>query len=325
MRPERARITFDVAVLLVLAGVLSLATGCGKEQSASTAQRAKPVQIGVSLLTQQHIFYQDLERAMRDAAAEHGFKLFINYSEFDLAKHADHVDNYLVRGVDAIVICPADSEGIAATIEKANAARVPVFTADIAAHGGEVVSHIASDNVQGGREAGTYIARLLGGTGKIAIIDNPEAQSVQARVQGFKEVIATYPEIEIVADVPGYAVRDRAMAATEDVLQGYPELDGIFGINDDSALGALAAVEAAGKQNRILIVGYDAVPEARQAILKGTALKADVVQHPEKIGRQTIDTVAKHLKGDQVEPWIPVEVGIVDKASLEAEAAERKS
>jgi ribose transport system substrate-binding protein len=114
------------------------------------------------------------------------------------------------------------------------------------------------------------------------------------------------------------------MAATEDVLQGYPDLDAIFGINDDSALGALAAVEAAGKQDRILIVGYDAVPEARQAILKGTALKADVVQHPEKIGRQTIDTVAKHLKGEQVEPWIPVEVGIVDKASLEAEAAERK-
>ncbi len=89
---------------------------------------------------------------------------------------------------------------------------------------------------------------------------------------------------------------------------------GIFGINDDSALGALAAVEAAGRKG-IVIVGFDAIPEARQAILRGSALKADVVQYPLEIGRITIETIAQHLSGQPVPKDIPVKVGIVDASN----------
>jgi len=104
------------------------------------------------------------------------------------------------------------------------------------------------------------------------------------------------------------------MKAAEDLLQGFPRLAGIFGINDDSALGALAAVEAAGRKE-IVIVGYDGIPEARQAILRGSALKADVVQYPLEIGRITIETIAKHLAGESVPADIPVKVGIVDASN----------
>jgi len=93
--------------------------------------------------------------------------------------------------------------------------------------------------------------------------------------------------------------------------------EGVFGINDDSALGALRAVEASGRKG-IVVIGYDATPEARAAIQRGSALKADVIQHPEAIGSKTIQAIQRHFAGETLEAWIPVEVGVVDKAALDA-------
>jgi ribose transport system substrate-binding protein len=216
--------------------------------------------------------------------------------------------------VDAIIVCPCDSKGIGPAIQKANNAGIPIFTADIRAEGGKIVSQIASDNVAGGRAAAEYLAKLLNHEGEVAIIDQPIIQSTIERVRGFLEEMAKYPGIKVVARPNGEGVRDKAMKAAEDLLQGFPNLAGIFGINDDSALGALAAVEATGRKN-IAIIGFDAIPEARQAILRGTALKADVVQYPMEIGRTTIDTIAKYLSGQPVPPEIPVKVGIVDASN----------
>jgi ribose transport system substrate-binding protein len=275
------------------------------------ARRSDRKVIGVSLLTKEHVFYRDLEKGLREAAERYGFDLIINSGDWDLAKHQAQLENYVVQGVDAIIVCPVDSKGIAPAIEKANSAGIPVFTADIKVLGAKVVSQVASDNVAGGRLAAEYMAKLLGGKGEVAIIDQPVTQSVIDRVRGFMEAIAKHPEIKIVARPSGDGVRDKAMKAAEDLLQGFPNLAGIFGINDDSALGALAAVEAAGRKG-IVIVGFDGIPEARQAILRGSSLKADVVQHPLQIGRITIETIARHLAGEPVPPDIPVEVGIID-------------
>jgi ribose transport system substrate-binding protein len=97
-------------------------------------------------------------------------------------------------------------------------------------------------------------------------------------------------------------------------------LNGIFGINDDSALGALDAVQQF-KRSGIVIIGYDATPPAVDAIVKETALKADVVQYPKKIGSTTIEKIKEHLAGTAVPAVVPVEVGIVDKQSLATTAA----
>ena len=290
-------------IIAIIAGVALFGFGC--------AQRKDRKTIGVSLLTKEHVFYRDLERGLRETAAKHNFDLIINSGDWDLAKHQAQIENYIVQKVDAIIVCPVDSKGIGPAIQKANAAGIPVFTADIKAEGGRIVSQIASDNVEGGRLAAQHMAKLLNGRGEVAIIDQPVTQSVIDRVRGFMEEIAAHPEIRIVARPSGDGVRDKAMKAAEDLLQGYPKLAGVFGINDDSALGALAAVEAAGRKG-IVIVGFDGIPEARQAILRGSALKADVVQYPLEIGRITIETIARHLAGEPVASDIPVKVGIID-------------
>jgi ribose transport system substrate-binding protein len=274
--------------------------------------------IGVSLLTRGHIFYRDLEDGLRAEAQKEGYSVIIASADFDLNKQISQVEDFISRKVDAIVVCPVDSKGVGAAIDEANNAGIPVFTADIAAEQGNVVSHIASDNVAGGRLAGEFLAKVLNGKGDVAIINQPAITSVLDRVQGFKEAISKYPGIKIVADVNGQGVRDRSLQAAADVLQSHPDLNGIFGINDDSALGALDAVKQFNRKG-ISIVGYDATDPAREEILAGSALKADVIQNPKLIGKTTIDEIKLHFEGKTAPKVVPVAVGIVDKEALEKE------
>jgi len=308
----------QVTILLAVAVLLS--TGCAKKRTQTTAPaEGKKWRVGVTLLTKQHPFYQELEAAMRETAEKEGIELLIQSAEFNLADQTAQVENFLTSGVDALIICPVDSAGITGAVKKANEAKVPVFTADIAAQGGEVVCHVASDNVQGGRLAGEYMAKLLNGKGKIVIVDHPVVTSVQDRTRGFMEAISKYPGIQVVDRPPGDGVRDKAMAVTETMLQKYPDLAGIFAINDSTALGALKAVESMGRTN-VVIVGYDGDPEARREILRGSPLKADAVQFPRQIGSTVVEMVAKHLRGEQVPQLVPIPCDIIDKEKLEKEA-----
>lgn len=300
---------FILNFLVVLVSIIVMS--CGGDQKPS-ASRSKI--IGVALLNRAHVFYKDLEEGIREEAAAKGFGLLVASADFDLGKQISQVEDFVTRKVDAIIVCPVDSRGIGNAIKAANRASIPVFTADIAADEGDVVSHIASDNVAGGRLAGEYLGRILKGKGKIAIINHPVVTSVLDRVKGFHETISKYPDIKIVADVDGEAVRDRAMQAASDVLQAHPDLDGIFGINDDSALGALDAAQTFHRK-RLVIVGYDATPPAVKAILEDSPLKADVIQYPKKIGVATIDAIDQHFRGEKLPRTIPIEVGIVDKTT----------
>jgi len=301
-------------LFLFIAVIISLSVlSCGDKKDNPTEITKT---IGVSLLTRGHIFYRDLEEGLKTEADKNGFKLIITSADWDLGKQISQIEDFISRKVDAIIVSPVDSKGIGSGITEANKAGIPVFTADIAAEDGKVVSHIASDNVQGGRLAGEYLARLLNGKGNVAIINQPAITSVLDRVAGFREAISKYPDIKVAADVNGQGVRDRSLQATADVLQANPDLEGIFGINDDSALGALDAVTQFNRKG-IVIIGYDATPPAVDAILKDSPLKADVVQYPKKIGIETIDVIKEYFNSMAVPANVPVEVGIVDKETLQ--------
>jgi ribose transport system substrate-binding protein len=301
------------SLLLLLAFALLLPC-CRKQDGAADGKKTKV--IGVSLLTRGHIFYRDLEEGLKEAAARHGYELIITSGEFDLGKQISQIEDFVTRKVDAIILCPADSRGVGPGVQRAVDAHIPVFTADIAAENSPVTAHIASDNVAGGRLAGEFLIRRLNGKGAIALINQPALTSVLDRVKGFKEALAAAPGMRIVADVNGQGVRDKALQAAADVLQAHPDLDGVFGINDDSALGALDAAEQFGRRN-LIIVGYDATPPAVDAIKRDSPLKADVVQYPRTIGSTTIDVIGRHFAGEKVPALVPVQVGIVDKAALQ--------
>ncbi len=275
----------------------------GAASSGASPAGGGPVVIGVSLLTRTHPFYQDLEAGLRDAAAAHGYELVVQAGEFDVARQKNQIEDFLVRKVNAIIVCPCDSKSIGTSVQAANQAGIPVFTADIAvlAEGAKVVSHVASDNMAGGLLAASAVSKALGGKGKVAIIDHPEVESVIQRVHGFEQGIAGEPGLQIVAKLSGHGTKDAAFKTAEDILEAHPDVDAIFGINDDSALGALAAVEKAGRAGRVVIVGFDAVPEARKAIAEGK-IYADVIQQPRTIGQKTIEAIADYMAGKPVAP-----------------------
>ena len=303
-----------IAFFAAVAIAVSLLASCGKQAAKAPAGK-RQFKVGVTLLTEEHPFYRQLKSAFIEECKARNLKPTILSCNMDLSTQTTQIENFITQGVDAMVVCPAESAGIAGAIRKANDAKIPVFTADIAAQAGKVVSHIASDNVQGGRLAGEYMAKMLNGKGAIAIVNHPVVQSVQDRVKGFREAIAKYPGIKIVDDQAAEGQRDKAVTVTENLLSKHKKLDGIFAINDSTALGALAAIEQSGRKS-IVLVGYDGDPEAREKILAGTALRADAVQYPREIGKTTADTVADYLEGKQVKPFIPVKVGIIDQALL---------
>lgn len=271
--------------------------------------------IGVSIQDLEAQFYQQMEAGMQAQAKKYGYRLLFVDANRDSAKQQSQVEDFISKKVDAIVLTPYDSQAIGSAITEANNANVPVFTADIAnaSKQGKVVAHVASNNVQGGEMAASLMCKAIGGSGNIAVLDEPEVTSVQDRVKGFKAGIAQQcPNVKIVAEVDSGGSRNKAQSDMGDILQAHKDLKGVFGINDDTALGAVTAIRAAGLSN-IAVVGYDAQAEARTAIKNGQ-MYGDAVQHPDQIGQLTIDAIHNYFTGKKVATRVDVPVGTFTKA-----------
>lgn len=274
----------------------------------------KPLKVGVSLLTRSHQFYKDMEAAMREEAAQQNITLNIQSAEFDAAVQLRQVQTMLSQGVDALILCPVNSQGSGSAVTLANEQKVPVFTADIASKTGDVVCHVASNNEQGGELVGDYLANRLDGKGEVAIIDFPTVTSVQERVRGFEKAIAKHAGIKIVAKpAPDEALQAKAFPIAQDLLQSRPNLKAVFGINDDCALGALQAATATGRED-LIVVGFDATPQAVEYIRQGGVLKADASQFPGVIGRAVVAAVARHSLGESVPKSAPIPTALVTRS-----------
>ncbi|HEY9084655.1 MAG TPA: ABC transporter substrate binding protein [Candidatus Tyrphobacter sp.] len=300
------------------AAVLCLALAACSHATSQSQSSAPPgvKRIGVSIQNREAQFYQDMEAGMRAEAAKYGYSLSVVDANRDNALQQSQVEDFISQRDDAIVLTPYDSQAIGSAIAEANQANIPVFTADIASTSrlGAVIAHVASDNVQGGFQAGKLMCAAVGRTGQVAIIDEPEVTSVQDRVRGFRQALAQLcPGVTIVAVVDAGGQRDRAESDTSDILQSHRDIAGIFGINDDSALGALTAVKAANLIGKVAIVGYDATPEARAAIAAGQ-MYGDAVQYPQQIGRDTIDAIHAYFSGKQPPKFVKVNVGAYTRA-----------
>lgn len=303
----------NIAVTAIFCAIFLALAGCSQRPNPSSTQAGTSGQktIGVSIQDLQAQFYVAMQKGMKDEATKFGYAIAFTDANRDQARQISQVEDFLSRGVNALVLTPVDSKAVGPAIVEANNANVPVFTADIASQSkeGKVICHVASDNLQGGRVAADLLGAAMGGQGTVAIIDQPEVTSVQDRVNGFKtELAKKYPNIKIVADQPAGGDRVQANTVMDNLLQSYPNLGGVFGINDDSALGALKSVMNAGKLGKVKIVGYDATPEARKAIDAGQMV-GDPEQHPDQIGKITIDQIHAYFNGQTPPKYIPVPVG----------------
>lgn len=309
-----ARLALTGLLCMAVAACAKTATQSAASPGASAAPGAKT--IGVSIQNREAQFYQDMEAGMRQEAKKYGYNLIVVDANRDNAMQQSQVEDFISKRVSAIVLTPYDSQAIGSAIVEANNANIPVFTADIASTSkqGKVVAHVASDNVQGGFQAGKLMCQAVGTSGSVAIIDEPEVTSVQDRVKGFKQALAQLcPGVKVVADVDSGGTRAKASSDAGDILQRFRNLKGIFGINDDSALGALTAVKAAGSNGKIAIVGYDATPEARKAIAAGD-MYGDAIQYPQKIGETVINVIHDYFNGKTPPHFVGIGVGTFTQA-----------
>jgi ribose transport system substrate-binding protein len=303
---------FDVKLTTAVAVTTLALTGFSGLSLAQHAYR-----IGATTYSRSFEFYQDIEKGMK---GEGGDKVVFDFRDpnGDLAVQTSQMEDFVAKGVNLVTMVPIDSTAGQAEARLVTAAHIPLITVDIAitADVGQV-AHIASDNHAGGELAAQKMAELLGRKGEVFVIDNPAIVSVVDRQTGFTAKLAQIaPGIKIVASQSGDSKREKAQAVAEDLLQAHPGVTGIFAVNDEMALGALQAVIAAGRQDKVSIIGFDASSEGLAQIAKGTsAFKASVAQDPVKMGRIVTRTALSVLKGEKVDKFIPVPVVLVDKSN----------
>jgi ribose transport system substrate-binding protein len=174
-------------------------------------------------------------------------------------------------------------------------------------------SFIGIDNRLGGRLAGEYIVRAIGGKGKVAVIRGVLGVATQEdRVTGFREAIAGLPGIQCVAVQPANSERPLGMSVMENLLTLYPDLRAVFATNDQMALGAMEAIAARNLTGKIVLVGFDAGREAVRAVQAGQ-LSAVMAQYPERIGRRAIEEAIKAARGQPVEKYVDIGTALVTK------------
>lgn len=289
-----------------------LVASCSEQpsESGSTEAEKPPVKgkIGVTCMDLTNPFFKLISNIMAEEAAKVGYTIISLDGNNDPAKQNSQLSDFVAQGVDAIFLNPVDSKSAGEGVKKAHEAGIPVFTYDVQVTGPDakdlVVSHIGSDNFQGGLLAGESMMKATGDNGKIAIISYPEVTSCILRVDGFKEHLKkNSSKLEIVTELSGKGNRNDGYTVATDILQAHPDIVGIFAINDPSGLGAYAAVQKAGKAERITVVAFDASPAGKQAVFE-KKLYDSPQQFPRKMAKGTVEAFIKHLEGEAVEKKI---------------------
>ncbi len=280
------------------AGVSATQPGSEAQQGPTAAPGTKKIRLSLVLGDMSNPFFSTLGDAAKAEAQAAGNVDLTVLGATTLEEQVKAVEDQISAKVDLIGVAPIDAQGITPTVEKANAAGIPIITVDENAAGGQVEAYIATDNVQGGALAGEWLVKAMDGKGKLAIIEGGAGSSTNnARLQGLHSVIDG-TDIQVVASLPADWARDKGLQVMNDILTANPDLSAVMAMNDEMALGAVQAIKAAGKQDQIKLVGYNGALEAIKSVYTGD-LAADVVQYPEEMGKLYVDWGIRILNGQK--------------------------
>jgi ribose transport system substrate-binding protein len=302
-----------VASLIVLTGCSRQGPDTGLGGAAPrTAASSGAVTVGLSISTMDNPFFVALRDGAQAEAGSVGINLVTVDAQNDAAKQIAGVEDLIQKKVPVILLNPTDSDAVANVVKEATAAGIKVISLDRAVNGAEVSSHIASDNVAGGKMAGEFLLKKLGGKGNVVEIEGlPGSSAARERGEGFGSVIAGQPRVKLVAEQPANFDRAQGLSVMENILQGNKDIQGVFAQNDEMALGAERAIEEADLKN-VVVVGFDATPDGVAAVKAGK-LAATVQQKPELIGRMGVDMAKRLIEGKPVDRNIPVPLTLVSQ------------
>ncbi|EMA6343823.1 ribose ABC transporter substrate-binding protein RbsB [Bacillus cytotoxicus] len=302
-------------LLVLVALIMVVTTGCSMEppewaKDSSDKGRNKTIKVGLSVSTLNNPFFVTLKKGAEKKAKDIGIELIAVDAQNDAAKQTNDVEDLVQKGVDIVVINPTDSDAVASAVSAANAANIPVITVDRVANSGKVVSHIASDNVAGGKLAGDYIRELVGEGATVAELEGiPGSSAARERGKGFHKVADA--GLNVAAKQTADFDRAKGLSVMENILQANSDVKAVFAHNDEMALGALEALKSAGKMD-VVVVGFDATDDAVKAVKEGR-MAATVAQKPELIGEKAMETAKQVNQGKKVEKFIPIGLDLVKK------------
>src|SRR5699024_6361323 len=188
----------------------------------------------------------------------------------DVATQIDDVEDLITQNVDVLIVNPTDSEGSITAAEAANEAGIPIIALDRDIDGGELDSFIASDNIRGGEIAGEFFEEELDDGSNIVMLEGiPGASPTRDRGEGFHSVIDEIDELEIIESQPANFDRAKGLEVMENILESNDDIQAVFSQNDEMALGALEAIESAGRKDEMIVIGFDALDDALEAIEAG--------------------------------------------------------
>lgn len=312
------------AALLMTVAVIgtTLLTGCGggKEDAPAAAKEKSEggYVIGLAMNTQTNPFFVDVKDGVQKAADEHGIELHITDAQDDPAIQMKDIENLITKNPDAIIIDTCDSDAIVAAVEACNEAGIPVFTMDRESNGGEVISHIGYDAIKSGKIAGQFLVDTLGGEGKIVEIQGIMGTNVaQNRSAGFNEIMAANPGMEIVACQVADFDRAKGMSVMENILQANDHIDGLYAANDEMLLGALEAIEAAGRLDEITMVGCDAIDDTLE-VIKAGKVEATIAEPPFFLGKAILNAAFDYLEGKEVEERVVLDNELVTQDTVDS-------
>ena len=270
--------------------------------------------IALALSDLSNPFFATLLEGAQAEADLHGVELLYANAQNDDGRQLLAIQDFVSGKVDFILVNPTNAQAVQPGIEIANRARIPVITVDRRADRGIVVAHIASDNLAGGRLAGEYIARHLKNGGTIAEFEGiPGTSASYERGKGFNALIAQHSTLQVTAREVAYFSRDDARQIMARLLAQQQHFDAIFAHNDTMILGILDALQATHFNQRPLLIGFDAIPEALRALHEGQ-IDATIAQNPKRMGGLAVSTAIKALRGEAVPAFLSVELDLIERS-----------
>lgn len=305
-----------LGALLAVIAALGI-TGCGRNQKKRIAVIPKATS---------HVFWLAVKAGAMSAGEKFGVEIDWNgpATETDFPRQIQIVDSAIARHMDGIVLAAGDRKALKGVVDRAMESGIPITIFDSGLDSDNYTSFVATGNVEAGRMAGREMGRLLGGKGKVAIIQHvPGSVSTGDREAGFEEAIAKeFPGIQIVQRLYGLSDRAKAMAAAENILTAHPDLAGMFCSTEPSASGAILAIKGRGKSGQVKLVGFD-INDAMIEEMRAGTLDATVLQDPFRMGFEAVRTVVDKINGKTPDKRIDLPAVVVTRANLDSPEMKR--
>ena len=300
--------------ILIMALLTVSVVGCSSKNNTTPDDGDKEIVIGFSQMENNNPWRIAETKSVRDEAQKRGYRMVYTDAQSDTSKQVSDVEDMVAQGVDYIVLAPREYEGLVPALDAAKAAGIPVILIDRLARGTvgvDYLTFLGSNFVQQGERAAEWLVEATDGEAVIVELTGTAGSSVAIdRKKGFEDYIKNYPGMEIIASQTGDFARAQGQAVMENLLQAYGDrITAVYAHNDEMAIGAINAIEAAGKVpgKDIIIISIDGTRDALQAIIDGK-MGATVESSP-FFGPITFDVIEKHLRGES----IPSEIIIPDR------------